>query len=99
MTVGIIRGVEITAQGLTVTRCENFPQVEEPLMVDSGTCKIEALYKSSAAFRETLSELEQLKLAKDQSKDVKGMSQEEIRLLNEEVALRAEYIETLLKQR
>ncbi len=67
-------------------------------MVDSGTCKIETLYKRSAAFRETLSELEQLKLAKDQSKDVKGMSQEEMRLLNEEVALRTEYIETLLKQ-
>jgi hypothetical protein len=56
------------------------------------------MYSSTPAFREALHELEQLKLARKQGKDVKALLKEEIRLLQEDVALRTEYINSLLKQ-
>ena len=83
---------------LPVIRRYKFPQVKESVMVDSGTRKTETLYKSKSAFREALYELEQLKLERDQGKDLKKLLQEEIRLLQEDVALRTDYIKTLLRQ-
>ena len=43
-------------------------------------------------------ELEQLKLAQDQGKDLKALLQEEVRLLQEDISLRTDYIKTLLNQ-
>lgn len=81
---------------LPVIRRYKFPQVKESVMVDSGTRRTETLFKSTPAFREALHELEELKLARDQGKDLKAHLQEEIRLLQEDVALRTEYIQTLI---
>ena len=67
-------------------------------MVDSGTRRTETLFKSTAAFRDALDELEQLKLARAEGKDIKALLQEELRLLREDIALRSEYIESLVDQ-
>ena len=58
----------------------------------------ETLFKSTPAFREALAELEQLKLQRAQGKDLKALLQEEMRLLQEDISLRTEYIQTLIDQ-
>lgn len=83
---------------LPVTRRYKFPQLRESVMVDSGTRKTETLFKSTPAFREALAELEQLKLAQSQGKDLKALLREEIRLLHEDISLRSEHIQSLIDQ-
>jgi hypothetical protein len=83
---------------LPVIRRYKFPQVKESVMVDSGTRKTQTMYTSTPAFRDALHELEKLKLARKQGKDLKALLQEEVRLLQEDVALRTEYINSLIKQ-
>jgi hypothetical protein len=83
---------------LPVTRRYKFAQVKESVMVDSGTRKTTTLYKSTAEFREALDELEQLKLARAQGKDLQALLREEMRLLQEDIALRTEYIQSLIDQ-
>jgi hypothetical protein len=83
---------------LPVIRRYKFPQVKESVMVDSGTRKTETLYKSTPAFREALAELEQLKLQRAQGKDLKALLREEMRLLQEDISLRTEYIQSLINQ-
>jgi len=83
---------------LPVTRRYKFPQLKESVMADSGTRKTEVLYKSTPAFREALHELEQLKLALEQGKDLKARLREEMRLLKEGMALRTEYIKSMIAQ-
>lgn len=83
---------------LPVIRRYKFPQVKESVMVDSGTRKTETLFKSTPAFREALHELEQLKLQLDQGRDIKAQLKEEMRLLQEDVALRMEYIQSLIEK-
>ena len=81
---------------LPVIRRYKFPQVKESVVVDSGTRQTETLYKSTPAFREALHELEQLKLAQDEGKDLQELLREEIRLLQEDISLRTDYIQTLI---
>jgi hypothetical protein len=83
---------------LPIIRRYKFPQVKESVLVDSGTRKTQTMFTSTPAFREALHELEQLKLARKQGKDLKALLQEEVRLLQEDIALRTEYINSLLKQ-
>jgi hypothetical protein len=102
-TVGNIDVLQITYNRkkgslLPVIRRYKFAQIKEPVLVDSGTRKTETLYKSTPAFREALHELEQLKLERAQGKDLKKLLQEEFRLLQEDIALRTDYIRTLIDQ-
>ena len=83
---------------LPVNRRYKFLQVKESVVVDSGTRQTETLFKSTPAFREALHELEQLKLARESGKDLKALLQEEIRLLQEDISLRTDYIKTLINQ-
>jgi len=83
---------------LPVIRRYKFPQVKESVVVDSGTRQTEVLFKSTPAFREALHELEALKLARDQGKDLKALLEEEIRLLQEDISLRTDYIKSLISQ-
>ena len=83
---------------LPVIRRYKFPQVKESVMVDSGTRKTETLFVSTPAFREALHELEQLKVVRQQGKDLKALLEEEVRLLQEDVALRTAYIKSLLEE-
>ena len=81
---------------LPVSRRYKFQQVKESVLVDSGTRQTETLYKSTPAFREALHELEQLKTIREQGQDVAAMIREEVKHLEEDIALRAQYIRSLV---
>jgi hypothetical protein len=81
---------------LPVSRRYKFPQVKKSMIVDSGTRRTETLFESTPAFREALHELEQLKLAREKGQDIAGLIREEIKHLEEDIALRAQYIQSLV---
>lgn len=83
---------------LPVSRRYKFPQVKTSVLVDSGTDKAQVMYESSGAFREALSELEKLKSEREQGQDLAAMIREEVRLLEEDIALRKQYIDSLLEK-
>lgn len=81
---------------LPVSRRYKFPQQKKSVMVDSGTRKTQVVYESAGAFREALHELEQLKIKRAEGKDLAAQIKDEIRLLDEDISLRLQYIKTLL---
>ena len=81
---------------LPVSRRYKFPQVKKSVLVDSGTRQTETLFESTPAFREALHELEQLKRAREEGQDLAALIREEIRHLEEDIALRTQYINSLL---
>jgi len=81
---------------LPVSRRYKFPQIKESVLVDSGTRQTETLYKSTPAFREALHELEQLKLDREKGQDVAAMIRAEVKYLEEDIALRTQYIQSLV---
>lgn len=83
---------------LPVSRRYKFPQQKKSIMVDSGTRKTQVVYESVGAFREALHELEQLKIKRAEGKELKTMIKEEIRLLDEDISLRLQYIRKLLEK-
>lgn len=83
---------------LPVSRRYKFPQVKKSVMVDSGTRQTETLFESTPAFREALHELEQLKLAREKGQDLAAMIREEFKHLEEDIALRTQYIKSLLEK-
>ena len=50
------------------------------------------------AFREALHELEQLRIKREGEKDLAALIKEEIRLLDEDISLRLQYINKLLEK-
>ncbi len=81
---------------LPISRRYKFPQVKESVMVDSGTRQTETLYKSTPAFREALHELEQLKSIREKGLDLAAMIRDELKHLEEDIALRTQYIQSLV---
>lgn len=81
---------------LPVSKSFKFPQAKKSVLVDSGTRQTETLFESSAAFREALHELEELKAKRGKSEDLVAAIKEEVRLLEEDLALRTSYIKSLL---
>lgn len=83
---------------LPVSKNFKFSRIKKPVVVDSGTRQTENIYESNPAFREALSELEDLKTAKSAAVDLSEVINEEIRLLEEDMKLRIEYIKSLVKR-
>ena len=83
---------------LPVSKKYKFDRIKKTVMVDSGTRQTEIIYESAPAFREALSELEHLKTEKSESGNLAALISEEVRLLEEDVALRIEYIKSLTKK-
>ena len=83
---------------LPVSKKYKFDRIKKSVLVDSGTRQTEIIYESDPAFREALSELEHLKAEKSESGDLAAQIAEEVRLLEEDVALRIEYIKSLTKK-
>jgi len=81
---------------LPVSRRYKFPQLKKSVLVDSGTRQTDIVYESVPAFREALHELEQLKLSRAKGQDLKALLSEEIKHLEEDIALRTQYIQTLI---
>ena len=80
---------------LPVIRRYKFPQEKKSVLVDSGTRQTEVVYESVGPFREALHELEQLKLVRQKGQDLAALIKEELRLLEDDIALRLQYINTL----
>ena len=83
---------------LPVSKNYKFPRIKKSVMVDSGTRQTEVIFESDPAFREALSELEHIKTVRDQGADLSELIAEEVRLLEEDVALRIDYIKSLVKK-
>jgi len=83
---------------LPVSKNYKFPRIKKSVMVDSGTRQTGLVYESDPAFREALSELEHLKMEKSAASDLSELIAEEVRLLEEDMALRIEYIKSLVKK-
>ena len=81
---------------LPVSKRYKFPQVKKSVMVDSGTRQAQTMFESTPAFRQALHELEQLKLIREKGQDLKKLLSEEIKHLEEDIALRAQYIQSLI---
>ena len=83
---------------LPVSKRFKFPQAKKSVLVDGGSRKSQTLYESSTAFREVLQELEQVKSDRARGKDIAAQIREEFRLMQEDIALRTNYIESLLER-
>ena len=81
---------------LPVSRRYKFPQVKKSVLVDSGTRQTEVLYESTPAFRDALHELEQLKSVREKGINLTEMIREELKHLEEDIALRTQYIHSLV---
>ncbi|MCP4188520.1 MAG: DUF3461 family protein [Gammaproteobacteria bacterium] len=81
---------------LPVSKHFKFAQAKQSVLVDSGTRQTEVVYESSGAFREALHELEKSKASRKKAVDDADAIKEEIKLLQEDIAWRTEYINTLL---
>ncbi|MGU9957277.1 MAG: DUF3461 family protein [Arenicellales bacterium WSBS_2016_MAG_OTU3] len=81
---------------LPVSHRYRFPQLKKSTLVDSGTRQTEIVYESSAEFRNALADLNQLMDKKKDKQDTHELLNEEVRLLEEEVALRIAAIKSLL---
>jgi len=83
---------------LPVSKNFKFPRIKRSEVVNSGTGQTGTVYESVAAFRNALDELEQLKTDKSRTEDLAALIAEEIRLLEEDIKLRTEYIRTLVNK-
>ena len=81
---------------LPVSRRYKFAQIKKSVLVDSGTRQTETMFESAPAFREALHELEQLKLVREKGDDLATMIRLEFQHLEEDIALRSQYIKSLL---
>jgi hypothetical protein len=83
---------------LPVSKKYKFDRIKKSVLVDSGTRQTEIIYESDPAFREALSELQHIEDDRSEAADLSELIAEEVRLLEEDVALRIEYIKALTKK-
>jgi len=83
---------------LPVSKNFKYPRVKKSVLVDSGTRETAIVFESTDAFRNALHDLEQLKVAKSKGEDLKTLILAEIRFLEEDIALRTEYIKSLVNK-
>ena len=81
---------------LPVSRKYKFPRVKKSVMVDSGSRQTDVIFESTDAFREALHELQAIKASRSEGADLAALINEELRLLEEDIKLRAEYIRSLV---
>ena len=81
---------------LPVSKNYKFPRVKKSHLVDSGTRDTAIVFESTDAFRSALHELEALKVVKSKSEDLAALILAEIQFLEEDIALRTEYIKSLV---
>jgi len=83
---------------LPVSKNFKFSRVKQSVVVNSGTRQTEVISESNPAFRQALGELEDLKMEKSAAVDLSELISEEVRLLEEDMKLRIEYIKSLVKR-
>jgi len=83
---------------LPLTRTYKFPRVQKTAEIGSKKGKIKTVMESDPALREAVEELKDLMESKQQKQDVADSILEEIRLLEEDIALRTEYVRELVSK-
>ena len=83
---------------LPVRRKYKFPQVKKSTLVDSGTRQTQVLYESAPVFRNAITELNRIMKKKESKEDMQKIIADEVRSLEEDVALRIDYIKSLVKK-
>ena len=83
---------------LPVSKNYKFPRVKKSHLVDSGTRETALVFESTDALRSALHELEALKVDKSKGEDLAALILAEVQFLEEDIALRTEYIKSLLGQ-
>lgn len=81
---------------LPVSKNFKFPRVKKSVLVNSGTRETAVIFESTDAFRSALHELEALKVNKSKGEDLAALILAEIKLLEEDITLRTEYIKSLV---
>ncbi len=82
---------------LPESRIYKFPRVQKSVTVDGGKGQSATVMETDPALSAAVTELEDLLEAKEQKKDVAESILEELRLLEEDISMRAEYIRELVK--
>ena len=83
---------------LPVSRIYKFPRVQKSVTVDGETGQTATVMETDPALSAAVAELQDLLEAKEQKKDVAESILEELRLLEEDISMRTEYIRELAKQ-
>lgn len=80
---------------LPASKTFKFPRIQQTVK-SQGKGQAEVAMKSNPAFRSAIGELRDILEAKDKDQDVAAAIVEELRLLEEDIALRSQFIKTLL---
>lgn len=83
---------------LPLTRTYKFPRVQKAAEIGSKKRKIKTVMESDPALREAVEELQDLMKSKQQKQEVADSILEELRLLEEDIALRTEYVRELVSK-
>jgi len=83
---------------LPVSRKYRFPRMKKNVIVDSGTRKTNMVFESSNEFRNAIAELDRLLKKKSSGTENKNLILEELRMMEEESALRLNYIRSLIDE-
>jgi hypothetical protein len=78
------------------TRTYKFPRVQKALKKTSVKDILPAVMESDPALKGILEELKDVTALRSQNLDVAALMREELRLLQEDIALRSEYLKTLV---
>ena len=81
---------------LTGARTYKFPRVQKSVAAGGAADKSAAVMESDPALRTILEELQHVTKLKGENQDIAQLMREELRLLEEDIALRSEYLKTLV---
>ena len=83
---------------LPQSRKYRFPRLKKTVLVDSGTRQTNMIFESSAEFRNALTELEHLMTARRSETEIKEMIAQEVKHLEEDIAVRVAHIKALVER-
>ena len=83
---------------LPQSRTYRFPRIQKSSVVDSGTLETEYVLETDPALREALDELQDILKAKGNKQEVADAILDELRMLEEDIALRSEYLRELVSK-
>ncbi len=83
---------------LPMTRTYKFPRIQKTVQSASGAGEAAAVMESNPAFRVAIEELKSILDAKGNAQNIAGEILEELRLLEEDISLRSEYIKELVSK-
>ena len=83
---------------LPSSKTYKFPRIQKSVKKEGDTGKSDVVMVSDPALQSALEELRQIIEAKEQDQDIAAAIVEELRLLEEDIALRSDYIKALAEK-